>query len=179
MSIFSFSIPVGKVATFTAATAATVARLQDAAGAGDPYTPVSVSAGGTLAIGPFSTVRRYQVDSDVNGSVAYTDADFATAADDALKLSKAADDTLADGVDIALGTTTGTKIGTATAQKLAFHNSTPVIQRAGAAQAAVADTGATNITPYGYTEAQANAIVSLVNELRAALVEKGIIKGAA
>ena len=87
--------------------------------------------------------------------------------------------TITDG-NIVLGTTTGTKIGTATAQKLAFHNATPVIQRAGAAQAAVATTGATNSTPYGYSsEAQANAIVTLLNELRAAMVEKGLIKGAA
>lgn len=82
--------------------------------------------------------------------------------------------------DFIFGTTTGSKIGTATNQKIAFHNATPVIQRAGAAQAAVATTGATNTTPYGYTTAaQANAIVTLVNEIRAALVEKGIIKGAA
>jgi len=37
--------------------------------------------------------------------------------------------TLSD-VNIVLGTTTGTKIGTATTQKLAFYNSTPVIQQA-------------------------------------------------
>ena len=79
-----------------------------------------------------------------------------------------------------LGTTTGLKIGADTTGKLAFHGSTPVVQRAGAAQAAVAGTGSTNSSPYGFTtSAQADAIVTLVNELRAALVEKGIIKGAA
>ena len=36
--------------------------------------------------------------------------------------------THADGGNIILGTTTGTKIGTATTQKLAFYNSTPVVQ---------------------------------------------------
>lgn len=35
--------------------------------------------------------------------------------------------TLSD-VDIVLGTTTGTKFGTATSQKLAFYNSTPIVQ---------------------------------------------------
>ena len=35
--------------------------------------------------------------------------------------------TLSD-VNLLLGTTTGTKIGTATSQKLAFYNSTPIIQ---------------------------------------------------
>ncbi len=83
-----------------------------------------------------------------------------------------------DARNIQFGLTTGTKIGTATAQKFAFHNSTPVIQRVGSAQTAVATTGSTQTTPYGYsTAAQADAIVTLVNELRAALVEKGLIKG--
>lgn len=77
-------------------------------------------------------------------------------------------------------TLAGMKIGTATTELIAFHGATPVAQRASADQAAVATTGATNTTPYGFTTAaQANAVVTLVNELRAALVEKGLIKGAA
>lgn len=83
-------------------------------------------------------------------------------------------------VNIITDTTTGTKIGTATTQKLGFFNATPVVQRAGAAQAAVATTGATNTTPYGFTTAaQANAIITLLNEIRATLVELGLMKGAA
>lgn len=74
----------------------------------------------------------------------------------------------------------GTKIGTDTTQKFAFHNSTPVVQRSGSAQAAVATTASTQTTPYGYsTQAQADGIVVLVNEIRAALVEKGLLKGSA
>lgn len=77
-------------------------------------------------------------------------------------------------------TGSGTQIGTTTANTVAFHGSTAVAQRAGAAQAAVITTAATITTPYGYaTQAQADAIVALVNELRAALVEKGLIKGSA
>lgn len=38
--------------------------------------------------------------------------------------------TLADAQNIVLGTTTGTKIGTATSQKLAFYNATPIVQEA-------------------------------------------------
>jgi hypothetical protein len=88
--------------------------------------------------------------------------------------------TVANTFNITFSTSTGSKIGTATGEKFAFHNATPVIQRAGAAQAAVATTAATNTTPYGFTTAaQADAIVTLVNEIRAALVEKGLIKGAA
>lgn len=87
---------------------------------------------------------------------------------------------LADAKNIKFQTTTGTKIGTSTSQKLAFHNSTPVVQRSGSAQAAVATTASTNVAPYGYTTAaQADAIVTLVNEIRATLVEKGLMKGSA
>lgn len=82
--------------------------------------------------------------------------------------------------DIILSTGTGTKIGTGLGQKIGFHASTPTVQRSGAAQAAAATTAATNVTPYGFTTAaQADAIVTLVNELRAALVQKGLIKGSA
>jgi hypothetical protein len=82
--------------------------------------------------------------------------------------------------NLVFSTGTGSKIGTATGQKFAFHNATPVIQRAGAAQTAVVTTASTQTTPFGFTTAaQADAIVTLVNELRAALVEKGLIKGSA
>lgn len=56
---------------------------------------------------------------------------------------------------------------------------TPQPARAsGASQAAVATTGATNSSPYGFTTAaQADAIVTLVNALRTALLNAGIIKG--
>ena len=88
--------------------------------------------------------------------------------------------TLADAADLEFATTTGTKIGTSTSQKLAFYNATPIVQRSGAAQAAVGTTAATQTTPYGYaTQAQADAIVTLVNECRAALVALGLIKGSA
>ena len=83
-----------------------------------------------------------------------------------------------DGRNIQLGVATGTKFGTATTQKLGFYNTTPIVQRSGAAQAAVATTGSTQTTPYGYsTSAQADAIVTLVNELRAWAVAQGFIKG--
>lgn len=41
--------------------------------------------------------------------------------------------TMADAKNIVLNATTGTKIGTATTQKLAFYNSTPVVQPAASA----------------------------------------------
>jgi hypothetical protein len=88
--------------------------------------------------------------------------------------------TMADGQDIVLNTTTGTKFGTAVGQKLSLYGVTPVIQRASAAQAAVATTAATQTTPWGFsTQAQADGIITLINELRAALVALGPIKGSA
>lgn len=72
----------------------------------------------------------------------------------------------------------GETIGVSPNDKIAFHGMPAVSQRTNAAQAAVVTTAATNTTPYGFTTlAQANALVTLVNEMRAALVEKGFIKG--
>lgn len=88
--------------------------------------------------------------------------------------------TLADGANIALNTTTGTKIGTGITQKLGFYNATPIAQRAGADQAAIVTTAATQASPWGFaTQAQADAIVTLANELRAWAVAQGFIKGSA
>lgn len=104
--------------------------------------------------------------------------DGATTQTGALTIS--ADSTLANGVDIAVGTTTGTKIGTSSAQKLGFFNATPVVRQTGYTQTystadrthanatatSVATTAATGTTPKGYTTvAQADAIVTAVNAL--------------
>jgi hypothetical protein len=48
----------------------------------------------------------------------------------AATLGIAGNKTVAEGTNLALGTTTGTKIGTATTQKLGFYNATPVVQPA-------------------------------------------------
>lgn len=42
--------------------------------------------------------------------------------------------TLTDGANVAVGTTTGTKIGTATTQKLGFYNATPIVRPGGFTQ---------------------------------------------
>ena len=69
----------------------------------------------------------------------------------------------------------GGTIDMTTGAKVLFNGA----QQSGAAQAAVAVTAATNVTPFGYSQAQADALVTLVNALRTALVNAGIIKGAA
>jgi hypothetical protein len=55
-------------------------------------------------------------------------------------------------------------VGVNTAAKVGFHGATPTAQRANAKQAAATDLA---------------TVITLANELRAALVEKGIIKGGA
>jgi hypothetical protein len=54
------------------------------------------------------------------------------------------------------------------------------IKPASAAQAAVITTAATNSSPWGFaTQAQADAIVTLLNEIRSVLVAEGLMKGSA
>ncbi len=74
----------------------------------------------------------------------------------------------------------GATFGNSATSKISFYGVTPIVQRSGSAQAAVATTGSTKTTPAGFTTVtQANAIVTLVNELRAAAVAVGLIKGSA
>lgn len=74
----------------------------------------------------------------------------------------------------------GHTFGNAATDLISFYGVTPVAQRAGIAGVAVATTTATTTTPAGFTTlTQANAIVTLVNEIRATLVANGLMKGAA
>jgi hypothetical protein len=151
---------------------------------------------GFLSVGVDANTAQFQVNTGSSSRVAAIIKGAASQSANLLELQSSAAAVLAsvsaaglgtfaglsitDATNIAFSATTGSKIGTATTQKLAFHNSTPTIQRAGAAQNAVATTAATNIAPYGFTtQAQADAIITLTNEIRAALVEKGLIKGSA
>jgi len=85
--------------------------------------------------------------------------------------------TLDDAADIALDTTTGSKLGTAAAQKLGLWGVTPVVQPASADQAAPAAyaTGAFGLD----SDANAEAFYDLVVAMRTALVAAGIMKGSA
>lgn len=113
--------------------------------------------------------------ANANGTARFTVTEFAA--------------TLADAVNFVLNTTTGTKIGTATGQKLGFWNATPVIQPASANQAALTDSttgtadGTVDDVGAAFSQATLNNnfadIIRLVNQLRADLVTIGAIKGAA
>lgn len=73
----------------------------------------------------------------------------------------------------------GSGLGQSTTDLISFYGVTPIAQRSGAAQAAVTTTAATSTSPYGFsTVTQATAVITLVNELRAALVALGAIAGA-
>jgi hypothetical protein len=67
-------------------------------------------------------------------------ADGASTPTEALRISNNRAITVSDGGNVVLGTTTGTKIGTATTQKLGFYNATPVVQPTAVADATDAAT---------------------------------------
>lgn len=88
--------------------------------------------------------------------------------------------TVKDGCNFVFNTTTGTKLGTGTTQKIGVWNNTPIARPSGYTQTystaskthsnpvatSVTATAATNVTPWGYsTQAQADAIVTAINNL--------------
>ena len=66
-----------------------------------------------------------------------------------VKIASNGTHTWIDGANLAVGTTTGTKIGTATTQKLAFFNATPVVQPSAVADLTTTATAGTLPTPDG------------------------------
>jgi len=106
--------------------------------------------------------------------------------------------TLDDGANVAVGTGTGTKIGTAVSQKLGFWGATPVVQPSGADQAAVTlgntdgeISGLSISDPPTQAEVQAlrdaceeladdlRNLSTLIHSLRTAAVAEGLVKGSA
>ncbi len=67
----------------------------------------------------------------------------------------------------------GVSVGQSATDLVSLHGVTPVDQAA--AITSPAATAATSSTPFGYSEAQANAIVTALNSVLVALREKGII----
>lgn len=72
----------------------------------------------------------------------------------------------------------GANVGQSATDKVGFWGVTPVVQPAASAYAAVATTAVINssasATCYGFTSAQATAIITLVNGLRAMGVTSGL-----
>ena len=85
--------------------------------------------------------------------------------------------TFANAANIAVNTSTGTKIGTATAQKLGFWGVTPIVQPVGATQGTLQSyaTGGFGLD----SDVKMQALFDLVIAMRLALVNAGLIKGGA
>ena len=72
----------------------------------------------------------------------------------------------------------GQVIGQSATDKIGFYGVTPVVQPTAAAQAAAGTTASTTTTPAGFaTTTQANNTINLVDAMRTALVNTGIMKG--
>lgn len=90
--------------------------------------------------------------------------------------------TLDDGANITVGSTTGTKIGTATTQKIGFYNAAPVAQPASANQAAAnqsSDFSGSDTVNKQTVLTAVVAVENLANQLRSDLIALGLIKGSA
>lgn len=75
------------------------------------------------------------------------------------------DVTMGDGINVVLDTTTGTKVGTGTSQKLGFFDATPVVRQSQPAAA----------TFSGVYANDGNGIVTALNGIRTALINLGLI----
>jgi hypothetical protein len=137
-------------------------------GGSSPFFNVGINAYGFFYGGQISTLVRMGATADTTTAIpicakgiAGQTADLfqARASTDAVlfAIAAAGHPTLGEGINIIAGTTTGTKIGTATSQKLGFFNATPVIQQTLAAAATDAATTQT-----------------LANSLRTALINLGL-----
>jgi hypothetical protein len=84
--------------------------------------------------------------NDMPGRLVFSvTADGAASPTEALRISNDRSITVSDGGNVVLGTTTGTKIGTGTTQKLGFYNATPVVQPTAVADATDAATVITQL----------------------------------
>lgn len=108
-----------------------------------------------------------------------------------LQLSASTGLHLGEAIDITTGTTTGTKIGSSTSQKIGFWNATPIIQPASTNQAALTNsTGGTYdgtlvdvatlaIADPSKINSNFTDIFTLLDAMRIAMVTSGIMKGSA
>jgi hypothetical protein len=84
--------------------------------------------------------------NDMPGRLVFSvTADGSASPTEALRISSNRAITVSDGGNVVLGTTTGTKIGTATTQKLGFYNATPVVQPVAVADATDAASAITQL----------------------------------
>lgn len=74
----------------------------------------------------------------------------------------------------------GAQVGSSATELVGFWGKTPTSQRSGAAQATLTLTGTTLSSTVGFqSTAQISALMGLVVEMRAVLVDAGLMKGGA
>ncbi len=84
--------------------------------------------------------------------------------------------TIADAGNIVLNTTTGTKIGTATGQKMGFYNATPVIQQAGTGETVgFTAGGGTNVTDASTFTGNVGSTAYRISDIVKALKNLGLL----
>lgn len=71
------------------------------------------------------------------------------------------------------GNPDGSRLGQSATDLIGFHGKAPSDQRAFTAD--ISTSAPIQVSPYGFSTTQAAAIISLVNELKALLVEKGLM----
>lgn len=79
---------------------------------------------------------------------------------------------MAEYLELSDGRPDGWRLGKDSTDKGAFFGGTPVVRQT--AITAVATTAATSTSPFGFTEAQANAIIAGVNQAKAILDNLGL-----
>lgn len=174
----------------TGTTAATQARLDLVTG-----TSNSNAIAGLTESGSGSSTFELSNGSAVTGGMFFSSATSTTplilrqGTTERVRLNNNGNLAFVDGSNLSFATSTGTKIGTATTQKLGFFDKTPVVQPAGANQAAL--TNSTGGTADGTLSAVSGTgddadinnnfteLHVLLNEIRTVLVNLGLMKGAA
>lgn len=122
--------------------------------------------------GGSTSVARSIITSYLDGATNSTRLEFYTTSGGSatlqLKMDNAGDLTFTEGNNLIFGTTTGTKIGTGTTQKIGFYNSTPVVQQTdGAALTNNVTSGGTTNTIANYTDlvTYANDAAAIRNDI--------------
>lgn len=89
---------------------------------------ITVAPGGSVTI---PTLTSTTGTITTLGSTTGTITNLTSTALTAATVARSGDETVGDGANFVLNTTTGSKLGTSTSQKLAFYNSTPIVQPTG------------------------------------------------
>ncbi len=139
--------PVGSLAVVTTEVPSTTLNVHVAAGSYEAQDGTIATYAGASSFACTTSITNYlYLDLTASGALTKSTVNFPTTAHVRLATVLAGATTIttltdarvafavlgsyADGVNLTLGTVTGTKIGTATSQKLAFFGKTPVVQQA-------------------------------------------------